>query len=158
LANFNPAVPQTLNSPSDPLAAAVSALTAEVLAVEGRWTAAHLAGDFATLAELMAPDYVRIEPGGSVAGRAAVLAAYRPEHRHWDYAAGDEYDVHIYGDLTDDPSNDPRAVLTALVTGRWTARGTNHGAPFDYAACFLSVYVRRGGRWQMVAEQSTPIR
>jgi ketosteroid isomerase-like protein len=130
-----------------------AALSAEVLAVEQRWTAAHLAGDFGTLAELMAEDYVRIEPDGAVAGRAAVLAAYQPEHRHWDHAAGDEYAVRIYGDLTGGPG----AVLTALVVGRWTARGTNHGAHFDYAARFLSVYVRRGGRWQMVAEQSTPI-
>ena len=151
-------MPPTPNPSSAPFAAAISALTAAVLAVEQRWTAAHLAGDFATLAALMAPDYLRIEPGGAVSGRAAVLAAYQPEHRHWDYAAGDEYDVRIYGDLTGDPTNDPRAVLTALVTGRWTARGTNHGARFDYAARFLSVYVRRGGRWQMVAEQSTPIR
>ncbi len=133
----------------------LTALTAAVLAVEHRWTAAHLAGDFATLAALMAPDYIRIEPDGSTSGRAAVLAAYQPEHRHWDHAAGDEYDVRIYGDLA---SGDPAAVLTAVVAGRWTARGVNHGEPFDYAARFLSVYVRREGRWQMVAEQSTPIR
>ncbi len=154
-------MPPTPGLPQDPRTAANSDLAAqvlaEVLAVEQRWTAAHLAGDFGILAELMAEDYVRIEPDGTAAGRAAVLAAYQPEHRHWDYAAGDEYDVRIYGDLTVDPSNDSGAVLTALVTGRWTARGSNHGESFDYAARFLSVYIRRGGRWQMVAEQSTPI-
>ena len=128
-------------------------LSAQVLAVEQRWTAAHRAGDFAALAALMAPDYIRVEPDGSLADRDAVLAAYTPEHRHWDHAAGDEYDVRLYGDLTGDPS----AVITAVVVGRWTARGTNHGEPFDYAARFLSIYVRREGRWQMVAEQSTPI-
>lgn len=151
----------TSGSAQDPRTAANSDLAAqvlaEVLAVEQRWTAAHLAGDFGVLAELMADDYVRIEPGGAVAGRAQVLAAYRPEHRHWEHAVGDEYDVRIYGDLTGDPGNESGAVLTALVVGRWTARGTNHGERFDYAARFLSVYVRRGGRWQMVAEQSTPI-
>lgn len=116
----------------------------EVLAVERAWTEAHLRGDVATIAALMAPDYVRIQADGSVADRAAVLAAYVPEQRHWELAEGDEYDVRIYGD-------------TALVIGRWRARGINHGERFDYAARFLSVYVRRGGRWQMVAEQSTEI-
>ena len=85
-------------------AAVPSTAVAEVLAVEHRWTAAHLAGDFATIADLMAPDYIRIQPDGSVAGRAEVLAAYRPGHRHWDHAAGDQYDVRIYGDPGDGSS------------------------------------------------------
>jgi hypothetical protein len=33
----------------------------------------------------------------------------------------------------------------------------NRGVRFDYRARFLSVYMRRDGRWQMVAEQSTEI-
>jgi uncharacterized protein (TIGR02246 family) len=134
----------------DSLLAAHSQAITEVLAVEQQWTAAHLAGDFATIATLMAPDYVRIQPGGSVAGRDEVLATYQPHHRHWAHAAGDQYDVRIYGDL--------QGIATAVVVGRWTARGINHGVAFDYAARFLSVYVKRDGRWQMVAEQSTDIR
>jgi ketosteroid isomerase-like protein len=118
---------------------------AEVLAVERQWTAAHLHGDVAAIERIMAEEYIRIQPDGSVAGKAAVLAAYQPDRRHWDHAQGDEYDVRIYGN-------------TALVVGRWTARGVNNGQAFDYAARFLSVYVRRNGDWQMVAEQSTEIR
>jgi ketosteroid isomerase-like protein len=118
---------------------------ADVLAVERQWTAAHLQGDVATIGHIMADDYVRIQPDGSVADKAAVLAAFLPDRRHWDRAQGDAYDVRIYGD-------------TALVVGRWTAAGVNNGVPFDYAARFLSVYVKRDGHWQMVAEQSTEIR
>jgi hypothetical protein len=44
-----------------------------------------------------------------------------------------------------------------VVIGRWTARGVNHGVQFDERARFLSVYVRRGGGWQLVAEQSTEL-
>lgn len=117
---------------------------AEVLAVERAWTEAHLHGNFAVLKQIMADDYLRIDTDGSVRNKAAVLAAYQPEDRHWEYAQGDEYDVRIYGD-------------TAIVVGRWTARGVNNGAAFDYAARFLTVYVRRNGSWQMLAEQSTPI-
>ncbi len=69
----------------------MTAARAEILAVERQWTTAHLQGDFATIAQLMAGDYIRIQPDGS-------------------------------------------------------------------AAPFLSVYVRRDGHWQMVAEQATDIR
>jgi uncharacterized protein (TIGR02246 family) len=123
---------QTMNSVED------------VMDVERRWTAAHRNGDFATLEQLMADDYVRILPDGSLTGKAGVLAALVDEGRAWDFAAGDEYDVRLLGD-------------TAVVVGRWRARGVSGGAPFDYAARFLSVYVRRDGRWLMLAEQSTAI-
>jgi hypothetical protein len=46
-----------------------------------------------------------------------------PEERAWEVAEGDEYDVRVYGD-------------TALIIGRWTARGVNHGVHFDYQARF----------------------
>jgi len=116
----------------------------EVLAVEHAWTEAHLRGDVQTLEEIMAFDYVKIQPDGSLSDKRTTLASYQPDQRAWDVARGDEYDVRVYGD-------------TAVVIGIWTARGINNGQPFDYAARFLSIYVRRAGRWQMVAEQSTEI-
>jgi ketosteroid isomerase-like protein len=120
-------------------------LIQEVLTVERAWTEAHLRGDVQTLESIMAFDYVKIQPDGSLSDKSTTLASYQPDRRNWDVAQGDEYDVRVYGD-------------TALVIGRWSARGNNNGQPFDYAARFLSVYVRREGRWQMVAEQSTEIK
>jgi ketosteroid isomerase-like protein len=116
----------------------------EILAVERAWTEAHLQGDVAAIEQLMADDYIRIQPDGSLSNKAETLAAYQPEVRYWEYAQGDEYDVRVYGGM-------------AVVIGRWTARGMNNGRPFDYSARFLSIYARRNGRWQMVAEQSTEI-
>lgn len=115
-----------------------------VMAAERAWTEAHLRGDVETLARLMAEDYCKIESDGSVSDRRRALASYTPGTRYWEQARGDEYMVRVYGD-------------TALVIGRWTARGMNNGAPFDYTARFLSVYVKRAGEWKMVAEQSTEI-
>lgn len=116
----------------------------EVLAVEQAWTSAHLCSDRATIERLMADDYVKIQPDGSVVQRAEALASFVPEERSWEVAKGDQYDVRVYGD-------------TAVVIGRWTAQGVNHGKRFTYQARFLSLYVRRDGVWQMVAEQSTEI-
>lgn len=93
----------------------------------------------------MADDYYRIESDGSVSDRAQTLARYTPEARSWEHAQGDEYIVRLYGD-------------TAIVIGRWTARGINNGARFDYTARFLSVYIKQNGEWKMTAEQSTKVR
>ena len=117
-----------------------------VLAVEREWTEAHLRGDVPTIPRLMADDYLRINADGSVTDRAATLAAYTyPKRAIGKKREGDEYIVQIHGE-------------TAIVIGRWTARGMNNGERFDYAARFMSVYVKRRGDWKMVAEQATEIR
>ena len=116
-----------------------------VLAVEREWTAAHLRGDVATIVRLMADDYVKINADGSVSDRTDTLGSYTPETRYWEKAEGDEYIVQIHGE-------------TAVIIGRWTARGMNNGERFDYAARFMSVYVKREGEWKMVAEQATEIK
>ena len=121
-----------------------AALIQEVQGVEQAWGEAHRQLDVATLERLMADDYFVIRSDGSVAGKEEDLASYQTGESHWQLAEGDEYDVRIYGQ-------------TAVVCGRWQARGVNASQPFDYAARFLSVYVKRDGRWQMVAAQSTPI-
>lgn len=119
-------------------------LIEEVLAAERAWAEAHRDLDLDQLANWMADDYTHILSDGSVVGKEADLASYRSGQRRWDFAESDQYHVRIYGE-------------TAVLIGRWRARGTNAGQPFDYAARFTSVYVRRDGRWQMVAAQSTPI-
>lgn len=117
---------------------------AQGMTIEHEWTKTHLRGDVETPARLMADDYLKIEFDGCVSDRAMPPAKYLPGACYWEKAQGDEYNVRVYGD-------------TALVIGRWTARGMNHGTRFDYTARFLSVTVKRAGRWQMVAEQSTAI-
>ena len=97
-----------------------------------------------TIDELMADDYQIIQPGGVVQGKAETLASLRSDQRHWEIAESDQHDVRVYGD-------------TAVVIGRWRGRGINHGQPFDYAARYLCVWVKRAGRWQMVADQSTEL-
>ncbi|MFN8467399.1 MAG: hypothetical protein U0X20_17710 [Caldilineaceae bacterium] len=150
----------TSGSAQDPRTAANSDLAAqvlaEVLAVEQRWTAAHLAGDFGVLAELMADDYVRISLAAP-SPAAPKCSPPGPEHRHWGHAVGDEYDVRIYGDLTGDPGNESGAVLTALVVGRWTAPRQTAASPSTTPPAFSPSTCAAAGAWQMVAEQSTPI-
>lgn len=116
----------------------------EVVQTEREWVEAHRQLDIAALERMMADEYKHIRADGVVVGKAEDLASYQTGDRYWDFAESDEYDIQLYGD-------------TAVLIGRWRARGVNGEERFDYAARFISVYVKRDGRWQMVAAQSTPI-
>jgi ketosteroid isomerase-like protein len=116
----------------------------QVLRAEREWLLAHLRLDTAALDRLMAPEYAQIDDRGRIVTREQVLASFGSGERGWEEVRSDEHDVRVYGN-------------TAVVVGRWRARGTNAGQPFDYAARYVSVWVRRGGNWRMVSDQSTPI-
>ena len=46
---------------------------------------------------------------------------------------------------------------TAIVTGRFKAEIIGEGKNYSFAERYTAVFVKRGGRWQLVAEQSTEI-
>ena len=92
----------------------------------------------------MDEDYEQVQSDGSVQTKAEVLATFGGDERHWQVARSDEHHLRLYGDV-------------ALLRGRWRGKGVNHGEAFDYAARFVSVYVKRPEGWRMVSDQSTPI-
>jgi ketosteroid isomerase-like protein len=115
----------------------------EVLAVEAAWTQAHLDGDLQTIARIMGEDYVQITPDGRRMAREAALASYQFDGRAWEFAVSDQHEVRFYGE-------------SALLIGRWRARGVNNGVRFDYTARFACLYVRRPAGWQIVLDVSIP--
>ena len=119
-------------------------LIEEVLQAERAWVEAHRQLDLAAIERLMGEDYTIIRSDGSVIGKAEALASYASGTREWESAESDQYQVRLYGE-------------TAVLIGRWRAKGVNTGQTFDYAARFTAVYVKRDGRWQLVNDQSTPI-
>jgi ketosteroid isomerase-like protein len=116
-----------------------------VIQAERDWLKAHLELDLAQLERMMADEYTQVSNTGQLLDKSQVLATFQTGQRHWDTADSDEYRIQIYGE-------------TALVYGRWRASGVNHGQPFDYAARYISLWVYRDGRWQIVSDQSTEIR
>ena len=74
-----------------------------------------------------------------------------PNARHYlgirDYnpADFDELNINVYGQ-------------SAVVVGRWRAKGVNEGVPFDYAARYVSVWVMDADTWRIVSDQSTEMR
>lgn len=115
---------------------------AEVMATERAWTQAHLDLDLDVLERIMSDEYLAVGAGGELIDKHQTMASYGSGQRHWDVAEGSDYSVRVYGQ-------------TAVVIGCWRGVGTNSGEAFDYSARFISVYVLRDGRWQMVTAQST---
>ena len=116
----------------------------EITQVERRWVQAHRDLDLATIDEILAEDYSQIRDDGVVVGKSETIQSYRSGKRRWDHANSDEHRIRVFGDV-------------AILVGRWIGRGENDGLRFDYTARFMSVYVRRSGAWQLVADQSTPL-
>ena len=115
-----------------------------VLRAEREWLLAHLRLDAQALDRPMAPEYAQIDDRGRIISKEQVLASLRSGERGWEEAHSDEHDVRVYGN-------------TAVVVGRWRARGVNAGEPFDYAARYVSVWVEHDGEWRMVSDQATPL-
>lgn len=117
----------------------------EVLQVEAAWLQALLTLDLDAMDHILADDYTQITSNGDVISKRELLASFEGGQRHWDRAESTDHQIRIYGNMS---------VMVAL----WRASGVNHGERFDYQARFLAVYVKRDGRWQLTAEQSTPFK
>lgn len=116
----------------------------EILEAERRWVQAHRDLDLDVLENMLDDDYVQIRADGSVIGKQEALESYRSGKRRWDHADSDQYRVTVLGNA-------------AILVGRWIGRGETEGEEFDYTARFIAIYVKRGGTWLLVADQSTPI-
>ncbi len=108
---------------------------------ERQLAAAHLSLDLDAIDRLLHPDYLILQPGGRLEGKAELLASLRSGERHWHIAHCDQLVIRLYGD-------------TGIATGLWRAAGTNAGQEFDYQARFISVWIKVGRRWQNIAYQS----
>ena len=121
-------------------------MSAEALIIqaEKRLADVHLMLNIAVIANLLHEDYIILQPDGSVETKQAVLASYASGERHWEQAEVEQLDVKIYGN-------------TARVVGIWKARGTNAGAPFDYQARFISIWIKAGNEWKNISYSSAEI-
>lgn len=113
-----------------------SAAIQAVLAVERRWTEAHLSMDLGAIEGMLSDRYRHFGPDGSISGKEELLASYGSGERHWDVAESDDHHVEILGEV-------------AVLTGRWRGKGVNAGEKFDYSARFICLYVQDEGEWRL---------
>ncbi|MBT3230142.1 MAG: nuclear transport factor 2 family protein [Candidatus Marinimicrobia bacterium] len=116
----------------------------EVVLAENALAEAHINLDLDVIDNLLHSDYTIIQPGGKVETKTDVLESYRSDQRFWSIAKTDQLDIHFYGD-------------TAVVVGRWKAKGKNGEDHFNYSSRFLSIWINEDNEWKNVAFQSTDI-
>ncbi|HEY0673656.1 MAG TPA: nuclear transport factor 2 family protein [Longimicrobiales bacterium] len=101
-------------------------------------------GDWQSYASYLAEDYWQTTRRGEVRSKQDVIAAMQkrsgPERER---TTPDSVRVRVYGDT---------GVLTAVLTGR-----ADDGGTITFRSRILKTFVRRNGRWYMVAMQGTAI-
>jgi ketosteroid isomerase-like protein len=113
-----------------------------VTQLENERVPALLRGDTAFIEQVYAEDYVVTGANGVVRTRAQVIADMKSGAQTFESMKNDGVRVRAYGD-------------TAIVTGRTTQKGQYKGQPSLSPTQFTRVYVKRDGRWQLVANSSS---
>ena len=101
-------------------------------------------GDTATLDRIWADDCTFINSSGELQTKAQRLAEIKSGELKFESMRRDDVQVRVYGD-------------TAVVTSRGTVKGQRRGQDFSGQSRGTSVYVKKQGRWQVVATHVTRI-
>ena len=125
-----PARSQSPPEPRDPEAATL-------LKLEDSWAVALVRRDGGTFRRLLAEGFVYTE-NDRTSTRGEVLREAESGSDRVEAAHNEDMRVHRFG-------------ATAAVTGWLVVRGRGAGGPFDRRYRFTDTWVRRRGRWQLVA-------
>jgi len=112
--------------------------------VEDQITAALAHNDADALSKLWAPEYMFINPAGIVIAGPQRLAMLRSGELKVDTYTRDDESIHVYG-------------TTAVVMYRSTVGAQRNGQDISSRRRVMTILVKRDGRWQVVAQQSTTI-
>lgn len=118
---------------------------AALKALEDKWAAALLSADANALAPILADTWVVTYVDGKVDNKAGELAALRAGTFKVSAYKNDDVRAFLYGDA-------------AVVTGRASLKGVEHGTAVDLVMRWTDVFVRQNGQWRAVASQGTPIK
>jgi uncharacterized protein (TIGR02246 family) len=105
---------------------------------------AILKQDAAVFERLFADDFVVIKIGGKLSAKAQEIAEARSGETKFEVGRSEDVKVRFYGD-------------TAIVNGRWVEKSVTKGKPFEGSHLYTTVYVKQGGKWQIVSDQVTPV-
>jgi ketosteroid isomerase-like protein len=117
---------------------------AELAALEGRRDAAMLAGDTATLAELLHDELVYMHSTGGADTKTSYVNGLRDKVFEYRKLERDDQTVRVHGDL-------------GMVFYRMRADVVVRGNPRHLDNRLLSVWTRDGGKWRMIGLQSGSI-
>ncbi len=119
-----------------------SAPEQELLKVENNWGDALLKNDVAELERIYADEYLFTDPEGVTWNKSQDLANTKSGASKITSFKMEDMKVHVYGGA-------------AVVTGKAILEGTFQGKDISGTHRFTDTFVKRAGRWQCVATQST---
>jgi uncharacterized protein (TIGR02246 family) len=112
----------------------------ELIALEQRWAEAIRAGDADAIAPIFADELTYTGPDGRRRTRAEELEALRSGDADVSEFETKDVEVRLYGDV-------------AVVFGEHTEKSTYRGEDTSGRYRWTEVFVKRDGRWQVVAGQ-----
>jgi len=118
--------------------------TTDLLALEEQRRSAMLALDAQALGALLAPDLRYVHSTGGVESKDSLLAKLAEGHITYRSLAFEHLAV-------------TRTTDAAIVSGEMRAQVQLGEALRDIATCYLAVWLRRGGAWQLAAFQGTSL-
>lgn len=116
----------------------------EVLQANEAFDAAIVSRDAAAYGRIVADEFVFTDFKGAVFNKAQEIEKLKTRKIKFVSGKSDDVRVKIYG-------------KTAIVTGRFKAEIIGEGKNYSFAERYTAVFVKRSGRWQLAAEQSTEI-
>ena len=114
----------------------------QVRQLEHEWIDAFRRGDTETLDRILADDFIFTDPEGKLLTKAEWMADMTSGELTFESIYIDALQVRMYGDA-------------AVANGRVTVKAQSKEGGFNGQYCYTDKYVKRGGRWQAVAEQAT---
>ena len=117
----------------------------ELLKANRAYDEALVRGDSAALDRMYSNEFVYTTFDGELRDKAQQLAFTRSGDLKLESGQSDDVRIRVYGS-------------TAVMTGRFTAKGKFKDRVIDIRERYTAVWVKKRGRWQLVAEQGNAIK
>ncbi|MGA8765325.1 MAG: nuclear transport factor 2 family protein [Candidatus Sulfotelmatobacter sp.] len=119
---------------------------AEIRFLELKWTESYKQRQVAMLASLLADDFVITIEDGSTYGKTGYISHSAEPSVHVEVAEMSDLKVRMHGN-------------TAVVTGAYHEKGESNGKRYEYHDRLTDVWMKSGGKWQVVASHySVPVK
>jgi ketosteroid isomerase-like protein len=119
---------------------------AYIRAMELKWTDSYRQRQVDILASLLADDFIITVEDGNTYGKTGYISHSAEPSTHVEVAEMSDLKVRMHGN-------------TAVVTGAYHERGTSGGKPYEYHDRFTDIWMKSGGKWQVVASHySVPLK
>lgn len=112
--------------------------------IETKWAAAMVKSDTAAIDSFVADAWVFTNSEAQVFTKAQFMADLKSGAYKIQSAAAEDLKIQVHGNA-------------AVVTGRWTSKGTYKGKDISGSERFTDTFVNEGGKWRCIATQETTI-